>query len=880
MPFDVEGARKSGYSDAEIAEYLGEAGEFDVEGARQSNYSDAQIVDYFAGPRKVVEAREQSIGRGFKSFGTGVTDMLSLPVAGVDLIQDLSDRVIGQEPPPRESASDRMRRAADEFALPPGDEPSGAWERGMRFMGGAATTFPLSLGAGRMVAAGGGGKNLITKALEDTYRRPIASAASEAAASIGAGIGGEAAAQIEPDSPVAQAVAELLGGVAAPIAMAPGSAVARGVIGAGRRVKDWFTDEAHISGRVGERLREVVGEDQLAGLDDLPLELAGELTRGERMRSPGQRGLEEALQANDPDYLNKAVARAERQAKAAQDYLAPLTEGGGAGEALNIARGKKRETLQARLQAVKRGIDARAEVAGLKANMAIQAAGGRSDPEEIGRITRDIIDEEYGHARKWEGEVHSRVKTDLPVEYDNFVTAHNDELARIASPDADQSIIPQWARDREASYLDGGGRTVGDLLALRKRFVSAARAEAGSEVPNRERLTYLNKMQSALLKDLENVPDSNAREAAAVSRELNDKFTRGAVGRLLGYEKTGDISTIPEATLRAALSGMPEEVGVNIDQVLAAGPQARPQVEKFIINEFLDHAFVEGEFDPRRAATFLDNPKSRAMLTRFPYLMRRFTDAKDMKDEYESALKSGELAYNTLHDSWKQALKEVQPVDYNKELTAAMSARRGGEDRIAAMRKEIAFDDMAVKGLQADVVNDVLNRSVMEVTQDGIKLWDRKKLASNVLQYRGRMKAAGVPDEQIKRLTTIMSYLERIATPVGEKSVIGGLESRGVEFGARVAGAKAGKMYSESTGGGNILAVTSAFSSEFKRRAQGWLKNMDKAQTEIAEIVLSKDDAKFRQLFHKERPKSAKIRLLAPTPYNFSTGVGQTEGRE
>jgi hypothetical protein len=48
MPFDVNGARKAGYSDAEIADYLAKDQKFDAAGARKAGYSDAEIVSHLS----------------------------------------------------------------------------------------------------------------------------------------------------------------------------------------------------------------------------------------------------------------------------------------------------------------------------------------------------------------------------------------------------------------------------------------------------------------------------------------------------------------------------------------------------------------------------------------------------------------------------------------------------------------------------------------------------------------------------------------------------------------------------------------------------------------------------------------------------------------
>lgn len=48
MAFDVEGARKAGYSDAEIAQYLAAQSSFDLSGAKSSGYSDGEVVAHLA----------------------------------------------------------------------------------------------------------------------------------------------------------------------------------------------------------------------------------------------------------------------------------------------------------------------------------------------------------------------------------------------------------------------------------------------------------------------------------------------------------------------------------------------------------------------------------------------------------------------------------------------------------------------------------------------------------------------------------------------------------------------------------------------------------------------------------------------------------------
>lgn len=46
--YDIEGARKEGYSDAEIADFLAKDANFDAPAARKEGYSDADIIDYLS----------------------------------------------------------------------------------------------------------------------------------------------------------------------------------------------------------------------------------------------------------------------------------------------------------------------------------------------------------------------------------------------------------------------------------------------------------------------------------------------------------------------------------------------------------------------------------------------------------------------------------------------------------------------------------------------------------------------------------------------------------------------------------------------------------------------------------------------------------------
>ncbi len=88
--FDIAGARKAGYSDAEIAQFLGAQSNFDVDGARKAGYSDVEILG-----RLVPAEREPTALDRASAVSTGVnrgalTRTLGLPVDTVQNVIDLA----------------------------------------------------------------------------------------------------------------------------------------------------------------------------------------------------------------------------------------------------------------------------------------------------------------------------------------------------------------------------------------------------------------------------------------------------------------------------------------------------------------------------------------------------------------------------------------------------------------------------------------------------------------------------------------------------------------------------------------------------------------------------------------------------------------------
>lgn len=81
MAFDVNAARKAGYSDREIAEYLGQQNKFDAAGALNAGYNPAELIDYLSSQAPKQSTIGSELIRGGKqvlsSARTGLESILS-----------------------------------------------------------------------------------------------------------------------------------------------------------------------------------------------------------------------------------------------------------------------------------------------------------------------------------------------------------------------------------------------------------------------------------------------------------------------------------------------------------------------------------------------------------------------------------------------------------------------------------------------------------------------------------------------------------------------------------------------------------------------------------------------------------------------------------
>lgn len=92
MSFDIEGARRAGYSDAEIIDFLAPQRRFDAAAARESGHSDADILGHLAAPQRTTGER---VARVAGQVGAGFNERLAQTAGALPDLYNRGLRAIG-----------------------------------------------------------------------------------------------------------------------------------------------------------------------------------------------------------------------------------------------------------------------------------------------------------------------------------------------------------------------------------------------------------------------------------------------------------------------------------------------------------------------------------------------------------------------------------------------------------------------------------------------------------------------------------------------------------------------------------------------------------------------------------------------------------------
>lgn len=815
-------------------------------------------------------APERASEIGF--FNRGIASVLGIPADLSKFVSDLvgitspEERVFGG----RESIEAMFRAGGKAIGENPRHMAPLPSERAetfgeMAMQGAGAGAVPIGA-AGSLVR----GTGAVARSLADigatAVSRPILTAAVETVAGAGSGVGEFVGYKLDPESDLSRTLGAIIGGFGLPLLVSVAPVTGKLAYRGAKAGLAPFT-KAGAKVRAQRRLQTLAGGE--AGVEAAGRELtAADVLSGARL-TPAQKTGNRRLLALEREVVkanHKLADKFRAQFEEAHNAVVATMKGLGGGGSAKKTRAFFAKQRDYTLSLVRH----RFEQAKAIAEQRIAKLGPGAKKEDVARIVRQEIDDALAGARAQERQVWGLIPKETTVRWTATRDAYID-IWQARRKATDPEDIPQFVRKIFGKVKMEGGEEgltprpvlkkgkwkpqerVGELTTMRSRILREIRAERAKDAPNREKLANLEKLQEAILKDLNALKDEvsgevgeTVRNAIDFSNQLNAKFTKGPVGRLLGYERRGGPAVHEDLTLEAVARGN-TKAGVEVDALINAGA-SRDQLEEFMRGWFALQATENGQIMPKKAAQFLN--KYSAVLERFPQLREQMESARGAQriaDRWASRLAKVEKITRNRQSSRLALYLEAPP---EQEITAILASKdpAGNMRGLVRRAKQDATGD-ALAGLKTSFSDYLIAKaSTGQFTEAGEPILSGAKLMASLRNpaVRNAMKELYSPEE-IDRLRQIVVTLERLDRASGPLPNIGGIihdtPNTILEYAARVVGARAGAKAGEGTSGAGLL--TAGMASQRIKRFLGNLTN-DRAAMLLTDAV--QDEAVFRAI--------------------------------
>lgn len=708
-----------------------------------------------------------------------------------------------------------------------GVEYEGMGHRVLRIAGETAIPYAATRYAGAKLAQKAPNVlNDFQKSLVATYQKPWLTAGAEGTAILGAAAGGEIAEEMYPESKIAEVIGELIGGITPTTIVTAASALP------GKKLVSTlyggvFTEKGQM-GRASHRVADVASDPDLARME---LYQNTELNL-DPITATGDVG----LMALEKAALNKDAKLAKRVADLTEEamYKARIKVMGGGDQADTIAY----------LDGLKRNAAAKAQAAIIEATTDVS-------PVQAARIIRSNVEEALKKARGVEKVMWSELPSKGVVKPDGMVDIFKKELDG-RSVAADPDDIPSFLYEMIGQYRKDGKKVVfapgmvakkpelGAMKDLRSRIQQEITVERAKDAPNRNKIRILSNVQDSIYDSLTDF-SPEYKSAVNYSRELNNKFTKGKVGDLLGYERTGELSTSAEGTLDFLLSGNKDDVRMGLRQLKQASPESLPTVV-----DGIKSAFTLQAVDPNSGA--LNVTHARRFLKNNQHILDEFPEVKAaVEDSISKQRVVDELTGAPIGDQLSTFIrdKSVTALYLNGTPDQAMhrlvtSTNSKGQGRVMKDMVDLVSQDetgQALSGLKAAFGQYLLRHSE---TAD-INNLSGKKYLSLLSDLKEAARELYSPEEY-QRIVRIGAELRKIEAREAARAVEGGIISDAPNKIISIIGgtmaSRAGAAAGAGTSGAS-LRTASIFTKAFNETL-GLLTN-DKAQQILIKAVEDKE---------------------------------------
>lgn len=469
----------------------------------------------------------------------------------------------------------------------------------------------------------------INPIIDFVAERPAAALLVDLGLSIPAGAGAEAGKRIAPEvglqPQTGEAIGRLIGGIGTAVVAIPTVGGAIATARGARSLAKGLTQkgrEAHVAKVLRQEMSKPETEAKLLSAEDVEF---GRPTTAELIDDPGLISLQRATASKGRGLAQEIELL---QNRSLREGLEPL-----AGK--EAARPAAARLFDKAVEDTVKRIEIRIAKALEASQRAINNLGIEAPIDRVQAIARENLDTALKTARAdetklWNKATGGKVDATSVIERARKIIR---EIPKTENPQETHPVIYQIAKVTDVEKVPTGlldefgvaltreqivgakslideTETIKNIDALRSRLLSVVRKENASGNFNRSR--KVKDLLDSIFTELKPTTKKaavtlvNVNKAREFSKSFNDTFTRGPVGKILGYEQSGDLRIAPELTLEKLLRPGTEGLLGFRAFIKATGKDGDSVARQFITakfaNETLDNA---GVFNPGKAVDFV-----------------------------------------------------------------------------------------------------------------------------------------------------------------------------------------------------------------------------------------------------------------------------------
>ena len=620
----------------------------------------------------------------------------------------------------------------------------------------------------------------VLQPLTNAFRAaPGLTAMGELSAATSSGVGGAAAEYIAPGNELAKTTGEIAGGFGLTSPLKIGSYAAGHAFRGGKKLLQYFSPSGitRESAKQLKTLMQTSPDDAIKILQQEMDLLTKDLTVAQRVNDPNLDKLEQALEKVSPKYQEFAFNAREKTLANIDNAIESLRSGNP-----DVAF----DFISDRLDAVKQTADEIIDRATVNASKALDNIGNIEDKAVLSKTVRDSIDSAYATARKKESELWEAIDPAIPTKTDNLYKTYQEVKNSLEKTETMPPIIERWLslKPKDTGILDAKGNPIvgegeaalkkqerlGAISKFRSELLDEVRGEKSGIPPDQNTIRILNKFQDAALQDMmETSAKDHINIARSFSRELNERFTQGVIGKIRRFDKTGGVKVDPSETLDHIIK---HEVtgGVNLDSLSRAtlnDPEAFNSAKSYVRKMFVLSAVDSktGKVNPSAASRFFKTYND--TLQRMPDVRVQLAAADKAQIAADSITKAMDKRVNNVFNKRlsRAALYVNAPI--NKRVADVLKLQDSPQamDSLVKITKRDSTGQ-AFNGLKAAVIDEIWENSFSK-TQSG-KISFGSRMDNYIVKNKAALSKVLSPDD-FKFLGKISEISKRV-----EGSVVGG----------------------------------------------------------------------------------------------------------